>query len=118
MQQFGRDRVESGHRADIVDRSKMTQFGMCPSATPAAYKAAATIGKLSVPRVAGKSARGPPMQQVTDWLEKLGLSEYAQRFAENDIDFSILPELTDQDLEKIGVSSLGHSQNFARYCNP
>jgi hypothetical protein len=23
MQQFGRDRVESGHRADIVDRSKM-----------------------------------------------------------------------------------------------
>jgi hypothetical protein len=25
MQQFGRDRVESGHCADIVDRSKMTQ---------------------------------------------------------------------------------------------
>jgi len=24
MQQFGRDWVESGHRADIVDRSKMT----------------------------------------------------------------------------------------------
>jgi class 3 adenylate cyclase/predicted ATPase len=43
------------------------------------------------------------MQQVTDWLEKLGLSEYAQRFADNRIDFSVLPELTDQDLEKIGV---------------
>ena len=43
------------------------------------------------------------MQQVSDWLEKLGLSEYAQRFAENRIDFSVLPELTDQDLEKIGV---------------
>ena len=27
MQQFGRDRVESGHRADIVDRSKMTLLG-------------------------------------------------------------------------------------------
>jgi hypothetical protein len=26
-QQFGRDRVESGHRADIVDLSKMTQLG-------------------------------------------------------------------------------------------
>jgi hypothetical protein len=38
------------------------------------------------------------MQQVTDWLEKLGMSEYAARFAENDIDFSILTELTDQDL--------------------
>jgi hypothetical protein len=43
------------------------------------------------------------MQQTTDWLEKLGLSEYAQRFAENRIDFSVLRELTDQDLEKIGV---------------
>jgi class 3 adenylate cyclase len=43
------------------------------------------------------------MQQVAEWLKKLGLSEYAQRFAENRIDFSVLPELTDQDLEKIGV---------------
>ena len=46
------------------------------------------------------------MRQVTDWLERLGLSEYAERFAENDIDFTLLPELTDQDLEKIGVASL------------
>jgi hypothetical protein len=29
------------------------------------------------------------MQQVADWLEKLGLGQYAQRFAENDISFSI-----------------------------
>jgi hypothetical protein len=54
------------------------------------------------------------MQQVTGWLEKLGLSEYAQRFADNDIDFSILPDLTDQDLEKIGVSSLGHRRKILR----
>ena len=43
------------------------------------------------------------MQQIADWLEKLGMSEYAQRFAENRIDFSVLPDLTDQDLEKPGV---------------
>src|SRR6516162_1283201 len=43
------------------------------------------------------------MQHVADWLEKLGMSEYAQRFAENRIDFSVLPDLTDQDLEKLGV---------------
>ena len=30
------------------------------------------------------------MQQIADWLEKLGMSEYAQRFAENDIDVSVL----------------------------
>ena len=43
------------------------------------------------------------MQQIADWLEKLGMSEYAQRFAENRIDFSVLPDLTDQDFEKLGV---------------
>src|SRR6185369_6257013 len=51
------------------------------------------------------------MQQVADWLEKLGLGQYAQRFAENDIDVSVLPHLTDADLEKIGVS-LGHRRRI------
>jgi class 3 adenylate cyclase/predicted ATPase len=43
------------------------------------------------------------MQQIADWLKKLGMAEYAQRFAENRIDLSVLPDLTDQDLEKMGV---------------
>ena len=43
------------------------------------------------------------MQLIADWLEKLGMSEYAKAFAENRIDFSVLPDLTDQDLEKLGV---------------
>ena len=30
------------------------------------------------------------VQQIADWLEKLGMSEYAQRFAENGIDVSVL----------------------------
>jgi class 3 adenylate cyclase len=43
------------------------------------------------------------MQQIADWLESLGMSEYAQRFAENRIDLSVLPDLTDQDLKELGV---------------
>ena len=43
------------------------------------------------------------MQQIAEWLEKLGMSEYAQRFVENRIDFEVLSDLTDQDLEKLGV---------------
>jgi class 3 adenylate cyclase len=43
------------------------------------------------------------MQQLADWLKTLGMSEYAERFAENRIDFSVLPDLTDHDLEKLGV---------------
>jgi hypothetical protein len=53
------------------------------------------------------------MQQVTDWLAKLGLGQYAQRFAENNISFSILPDLTDQHLKEIGVS-LGHRLRLLR----
>jgi class 3 adenylate cyclase/predicted ATPase len=51
------------------------------------------------------------MQQVADWLEKLGLGQYAQRFAENDIDASVLPHITDQDLKELGIS-LGHRRKL------
>ena len=53
------------------------------------------------------------MQQIAEWLEKRGLGQYAQRFAENDIDPSVLRDLTDHDLEKIGVS-LGHRRKILR----
>ena len=43
------------------------------------------------------------MQQIADWLENLGFGQYAQRFAENDINFSILSDLADQDLKELGI---------------
>jgi class 3 adenylate cyclase len=51
------------------------------------------------------------MQQIADWLKTLGLSEYAERFAENGIDVSVLRHLTDQDLKDIGVL-LGHRRKM------
>jgi class 3 adenylate cyclase len=54
------------------------------------------------------------MQQIADWLGKLGLGQYAQRFAENDINFTILSDLSDQDLKELGVSSLGHRRQLLR----
>jgi class 3 adenylate cyclase len=51
------------------------------------------------------------MQQIADWLDQLGMSEYAQRFADNGIDVSALPHLTDQDLKDIGVL-LGHRRKM------
>ena len=54
------------------------------------------------------------MQQIANWLKTLGMPEYAERFAENDIDFTILGDLTDPDLEKIGVASLGHRRKLLR----
>ncbi len=54
------------------------------------------------------------MQQIAYWLEQLGLGQYAQRFAENDITVAILPDLTDQDLKELGVASLGHRRQLLR----
>ena len=51
------------------------------------------------------------MQEIADWLKTLGMSEYAQRFAENGIDVSALRHLTDQDLKDIGVL-LGHRRKM------
>jgi hypothetical protein len=45
------------------------------------------------------------MQQIAGWREKLGLGQYAPRFAENDINFAILSDLTDHDLTELEVSS-------------
>jgi class 3 adenylate cyclase len=54
------------------------------------------------------------MRQVADWLQNLGLGQYAQRFVESDVNFSILPDLTNQDLKELGVDSLGHRRQLLR----
>ena len=51
------------------------------------------------------------MQQIAEWLAKIGLERYAPAFIENDIDVSVLRYLTDADLEKIGVS-LAHRRKL------
>jgi class 3 adenylate cyclase len=43
------------------------------------------------------------MQSTADWLKALGLDKYVELFAAQEIDFDLLPELTDQDLEKLGI---------------
>ena len=43
------------------------------------------------------------MQEIREWLSSHGLSEYADRFAENRIDLSVLPGLTDDDLKELGI---------------
>src|SRR5262245_6774104 len=55
------------------------------------------------------------MPSVREWLASLGLSEYADRFAEHRIDFEILRDLTDEDLkEGIGVVRLGDRRRLLR----
>jgi class 3 adenylate cyclase/tetratricopeptide (TPR) repeat protein len=53
------------------------------------------------------------MSDIAEWLQAIGLPEYTQRFAENAIDLSVLRELTEQDLNNLGVV-LGHRRKMLR----
>ncbi|MFZ8102691.1 hypothetical protein ACO1GT_14215, partial [Staphylococcus arlettae] len=53
------------------------------------------------------------MQEIADWLEKLGLGQDGLRFAENGVELSVLPELTDHDFDRLGVL-LGHRRKMLR----
>lgn len=44
------------------------------------------------------------MHDLAQWLSSLGMAEYSQVFAENDIDLSVLDELTEADLKELGMS--------------
>jgi predicted ATPase/class 3 adenylate cyclase len=44
------------------------------------------------------------VNSIRDWLESNGLGTYAELFAENEIDLDLLPQLTESDLEKLGLS--------------
>ena len=50
---------------------------------------------------------------VAAWLRGLGLERYDQAFRDNAIEAEILPDLTDADLEKLGVL-LGHRKRLLR----
>ena len=50
---------------------------------------------------------------MSEWLRELGLERYEQAFAVNDIDADVLPELSEADLEKLGVS-LGHRKKLLK----
>ena len=53
------------------------------------------------------------MRGIAEWLASIGLSEYAQRFADNAIDLSVVRDLTEQDLKDLGVL-LGHRRKILR----
>src|SRR3954452_4293926 len=51
------------------------------------------------------------MSDIDVWLQSLGLEHYAELLASHDIDLTVVPDLTEQDLEKLGLS-LGHRRKF------
>jgi class 3 adenylate cyclase len=57
-------------------------------------------------------ASGERRLDVAAWLRQLGLERYEQAFRENEIDFSVLPSLTADDLKDMGVAIVGHRRKL------
>jgi SAM domain (Sterile alpha motif) len=51
--------------------------------------------------------------RITTGLEAIGLAQYATVFAENAVDLDILPDVTEADLERLGVA-LGDRKRMLR----
>src|SRR5438067_851137 len=47
-----------------------------------------------------------------DWLRSLGLEQYEAAFRENEIDDTVLPSLTAEDLKEVGVGPVGHRRKL------
>src|SRR6266487_2811279 len=48
------------------------------------------------------------VMDIVVWLRSLGLGKYEAAFRENEIDETILPTLTHENLKELGVTALGH----------
>ncbi len=46
--------------------------------------------------------------RVSNWLEQLGLGQYAEAFVENAIEWAHLPDLDHETLQAVGVRAVGH----------
>src|SRR6516162_8073607 len=55
---------------------------------------------------------GAPSMDVVVWLRSLGLGKYEAAFRENEIDETVLPNLTAEDLKELGVTALGHRRKL------
>ena len=49
---------------------------------------------------------------IGGWLRSLGLERYEAAFRENEIDDTVLPSLTAEDLKDLGVGIVGHRRKL------
>ncbi len=53
-------------------------------------------------------------RDIGEWLEQLGLGEYAEAFAKNRIKIDHLADLIEDDLRELGVAAMGDRKTLSR----
>ena len=59
-----------------------------------------------------REANRGAVMDVGGWLRRLGLEQYEAAFRENEIDDTVLPSLTAEDLKDLGVGIVGHRRKL------
>ncbi len=54
------------------------------------------------------------MPEIRQWLREQGLGQYADAFEENEIDQSLLLDLSDGDLKELGMAAMGHRKRLLK----
>eukprot|EP00026_Physarum_polycephalum_P002606 Phypoly_transcript_02613.p1 GENE.Phypoly_transcript_02613~~Phypoly_transcript_02613.p1 ORF type:complete len:724 (+),score=92.05 Phypoly_transcript_02613:248-2419(+) len=57
------------------------------------------------------------VQDIYDWLSSLGLEMYWKVFVREEMTKDILPELTEQVLDKMGITAVGHRMKILKSCS-
>jgi hypothetical protein len=57
------------------------------------------------------TSKGATMD-VGAWLQGLGLGEYEATFRENNVDDTVLPNLTAEDIKDLGIATVGHRRKL------
>src|SRR5277367_4712505 len=55
---------------------------------------------------------GRAIMDLAGWLRSLGLERYEAAFRDNEIDATVLPNLTAEDLKELGIAALGHRRKL------
>jgi class 3 adenylate cyclase len=58
------------------------------------------------------AVHGASSMDIEGWLRSLGLERYEAAFRDNEIDETVLPNLTAEDLKDLGVSIIGHRRKL------
>ena len=62
--------------------------------------------------IARQQANQDAIMDVGAWLRSLGLERYEAAFSDNEIDGTVLPSLTAEDLKDLGVGIVGHRRKL------
>ena len=75
---------------------------------------AATLAVVGALLFSAGSAWAEETNDISDWLKSEGLGKYEEKFLNNDVTLSILPELTDAELKEIGIDTIGARKRILR----